>query len=101
MCTLRSPIAQASMLMHTWSVRFSSKLAKHVSSSSGTTCGVLTSDTSKSTTAGIHVTNDFLVYLVTRATSGTLERWMFQSVLMISRSVASSSYNMKLPLAVA
>lgn len=57
MCTLRFLIVPASSRMPTWSVHFSDKLEKHASSSSGITCWVQTSVTSKFTTAEIHATN--------------------------------------------
>ena len=73
MCTRKSPIVQAFMLMRTWSVHSSGRLVKHVNSSSGITCGVLTLDTFRSITAGIHATGACLTFLVTGATSGIRE----------------------------
>ena len=70
--------------MRTWSAHCLDRLVKTVSSSSGITCSVPISDSFKSSTAGIRVTSNSSVFLVTRVTSGIKEQWIFQSVLMTS-----------------
>ena len=88
--TPKSPTAQASVLMHIWSVRSLDRLVKLVSSSSGIICLVQTSDICRSIIVGIHVINGCLISMATRTINGSRVAWMFQDVQMTSRWVLVS-----------